>query len=207
MAKLCLNVIKHSADRLPSGVWDAFRSGSHTAFQNIYEAHVHQLLVYGKKISPDQELTEDAVHDLFLELWKSREKLADVEEGQLRFYLYRALRNRLYTALKRMGSNRTDGVPAEHPDYFQIEEPLETRLIEDQARRELLASLRTNLKALTARQQQAIYLRFYEHFSNEEIAQLMGVNYHSACRFIYSGLKYLKEAVRILGLSFFLFKF
>ncbi len=200
-------MIKHSADRLPRGAWEAFRNGSQTAFQSIYEVYVHQLLVYGKKISPNQELIEDAVHDLFLELWKSREKLTDVEEGQLKFYLYKALRNRLYTAFKRGESNRTDVVSTENSDYFLFEEPLETHLIEEQARRELLTSLRTNLNALSARQQQAIYLRFYEHFSNEEIAQLMGVNYHSACRFIYSGLKYLKEAVRILGLSLFLLKF
>jgi len=200
-------VIKHSVDKLPPGAWDAFRNGSQTAFQSIYEGHVHQLLVYGRKISPDQELTEDAVHDLFLDLWKSREKLADVEEGQLKFYLYRALRNKLYTALKKGENNRTAVLFQDNSEYFHVEESLETRLIEDQARKELLKSLRTNLKALTARQQQAIYLRFYEHFSNEEIAQLMGVNYHSACRFIYSGLKYLKEAVRILGISFFLLKF
>ncbi len=188
-------------------MWDAFRKGSRSAFQEIYEHHVHQLLKYGRKIAADPDLIEDTVHDLFLELWRSREKLADVGEGQLKFYLFRALRNRLYTVLKREETNKTGESLLDYQDHLQAEDPFETILIEDQARNELLRSLQTNLKTLSARQQQAIYLRFYEHFSNEEIAQLMGVNYHSACRFIYDGLKCLKEVVRILGLFLMLAEF
>lgn len=198
-------MIDHSASRLASGVWDAFRRGSRTAFQEIYERHVHQLLKYGRRVSTDTDLIEDVVHDLFLELWRSREKLKDVEEGQLKYYLFRALRNRLFTIVKKQESKRTDGYV--DPEYFSVEEPFEAIMIEDQTRSELLRSLQVNLQSLSARQQQAIYLRFYEHFSNEEIAQLMGVNYQTACRFIYNGLKSLRKVVRILSIVFILTNF
>lgn len=186
-------------------MWNAFRRGSRKAFQEIYERYVHQLLKYGQKISADTNLIEDAVHDLFLELWRSREKLADVEEGKLKFYLFRALRNRLYTAMKKEESGREDADL--HSEDYAVEAPFETIMIEDQTRSELLRSLQVNLQSLSARQQQAIYLRFYEHFTNEEIAQLMGVNYQSACRFIYNGLKSLKKVVRILSVIFTLIEY
>jgi RNA polymerase sigma factor (sigma-70 family) len=60
-----------------------------------------------------------------------------------------------------------------------------------------MTNLRELIASLPRRQQEAINLRYYHNFSNEEIARIMGVNYQSACKFIYSALKSLKVNLQI----------
>jgi RNA polymerase sigma factor (sigma-70 family) len=77
---------------------------------------------------------------------------------------------------------------------------IEHQWISDERQEQLLRRLREGYQTLSPRQQQAIDLRFTHQFSNEEVAQLMGVNYQSACRFIYTALKTLRETVRIFSM-------
>ena len=60
-----------------------------------------------------------------------------------------------------------------------------------------MANLKELISNLPKRQQEAINLRYYHNFSNEEIAQIMGVNYQSACKFVYTALKSLKLNLQV----------
>lgn len=51
------------------------------------------------------------------------------------------------------------------------------------------------------RQREAIQLRYFHNMSNEEVVYIMGVNYQSACKFIYTALVPLRD---IMHLSSFL---
>lgn len=73
-------------------------------------------------------------------------------------------------------------------------------MIQTEGQEDLFRQLRVGYQQLSPRQQQAIDLRFIHNFSNEEIARIMDVNYQSACKFIYSGLKTLRLVVRILSI-------
>jgi RNA polymerase sigma factor (sigma-70 family) len=176
-------------------LWNAFRNGNHEAFQRVYQTYAKHLLSYGNRLSSNTSLIEDSVHDLFIELWQSRKNLSETDS--IKFYLFRSLRNKINNNRKRETLfDITDiGSACDNPDDFLIE----THLIEIEGQQDLLSQLRKGYESLTPRQQQALTLRFYNHFSNEETAQIMGVNYQSACKFIYSGLKSLKESVRILS--------
>src|SRR5690606_31819924 len=89
--------------------------------------------------------------------------------------------------------------------YQDINLSIENLLIETEGRSQQLSMLKKCLESLSSRQQQAIYLRFFEHFSNEEIAQIIDVSSRSACEFIYSVLKSLKEVVRMLSLTLIMY--
>lgn len=177
-------------------LWNAFRKGDHEAFQQIYQIYAKDLLSYGYKVSGNVLLIEDSIHDLFIELWQSRKNLSETDS--IKFYLFKSLRNKINNSQKKdLLFNTTDiGSACGNPDDFLIE----NHLIEMEGRENLLSQLRISYELLSSRQQQALNLRFYNHFSNEEIAGIMGINYQSACKFIYSGLKTLKEAVRILSI-------
>lgn len=174
-------------------LWYAFRQGDSAAFQQIYRLYARDLLNYGHKITSDVPLIEDSIHDLFIELWQSRANLSDTDS--IRFYLFRSLRNKITKTRSRdLFFQATDIQAAPMPaDEFIIE----NNLIESEEIQRMHRQLRTSFAQLTPRQQEALNLRFYQHFSNEEIAQIMGVNYQSACRFIYAALKILREVVRI----------
>lgn len=157
--------------------------------------YARDLLSYGYKVTNDVPLIEDSIHDLFIELWQSRANLSDTDS--IRFYLFRSLRNKINRVRQRDLLFQASDLDAAtvHADDFSIE----TSLIEGEETHRMHQQLRRSYALLTPRQQEALNLRFYQHFSNEEIAQLMGINYQSACRFIYSALKTLREVVRIFS--------
>jgi RNA polymerase sigma factor (sigma-70 family) len=176
-------------------LWNAFRKGDKEAFRQLYGLYAKDLLTYGRRATHDDLLIEDCVHDLFIELWQSRANLSDTDS--VKFYLFKSLRNKINHARVREDRfESSDFSGLLHPtDDFQIEH----QLIEQEGEQQVFSQLRKSFELLTPRQQEAINLRFYQHFSNEEVAQIMGVNYQSACRFIYAALKTLREAVRILS--------
>lgn len=178
-------------------LWQAFRQGDETAFQQIYRLYARDLLNYGHKVTNDTPLIEDSIHDLFIELWQSRANLSDTDS--IKFYLFRSLRNKIMRVRSRdpfFQASAIDSVPTPSDDFV-----IEANLIEREELEQVYEQLRRSYALLTPRQQEALNLRFYQHFSNEEIAQIMGVNYQSACRFIYSALKTLREVVRIFSVS------
>ncbi|RRB12237.1 RNA polymerase sigma factor [Larkinella knui] len=178
----------------PVDLWYAFRQGDEAAFQQIYRLYARDLLNYGNKVTNDVPLIEDSIHDLFIELWQSRTNLSDTDS--IRFYLFRSLRNKINKTRHRDLFFQASDIDTIHTaDEFVIE----NTLIEHEQQEQVHQQLRKSYDLLTPRQQEALNLRFYQHFSNEEIARIMGVNYQSACRFIYSALKTLREAVRIFS--------
>jgi RNA polymerase sigma factor (sigma-70 family) len=70
-----------------------------------------------------------------------------------------------------------------------------------------MENLKTIINQLPKRQQEAINLRYYHNFSNEEIAQIMGVNYQSVSNFIYTALRKLKLNLQVSITSFLFFLF
>lgn len=97
---------KRHHDRL----WEAFKSGSKEAYAEIYEKNIHPLLNYGLKISSDNALVEDSIHDLFIDLWKSREKLSST--SSVRFYLFKALRYKICRNKKNLRYSETNSIEA-----------------------------------------------------------------------------------------------
>ncbi|HEV7350292.1 sigma-70 family RNA polymerase sigma factor [Telluribacter sp.] len=182
-------------------LWNAFRQGDHDAFQQIYRLYAKELLSYGYKVTGNVQLIEDSIHDLFIELWQSRTQLSETDS--IKFYLYRSLRNKIVRAQSQDRLYQAADVDrvGENQDEFSIEK----HLIELEGHEQLLRQLRKSYELLSPRQKQALDLRFTHHFSNEEIAEIMGINYQSACKFIYSALKVLRETVRIFCLSLIAF--
>ncbi len=177
-------------------LWNAFRAGNREAFEQIYALYAGELVNYGRRVTSNVQLIEDSIHDLFVELWQSRANLSETDS--IKFYLFRALRNKICRTQQRddlyHATDLSKMKELEETDTFR-----EQQMIQTEGQEELLRQLRAGYQQLSPRQQQAIDLRFTHHFSNEEIARIMGVNYQSACKFIYSGLKVLRQVVRILS--------
>lgn len=186
-------------------LWESLKEGDKAAFAEIYNKHIIVLLNYGSKISPDSALVEDCIQDLFIELWQRRAHLSSTTS--IKFYLFKALRNRIcrYKGTRINGSESFDGhlLLAKESSY-------EDRIIQMEVESFQMRHLREKVEELPPRQREAINLRYYHNFSNEEIAQLMGVTYPAACKFIYAGLKKLVENVQrrpgLLWLGLLLFK-
>lgn len=180
--------------------WKAFKKGDKKAFAAIYRDHVRNLLNYGYKVTSDRRVIEDSIQDLFFELWKNRAGLSDTTS--VRFYLFRALRYKIMRNLKSSAARVLQQFE-EVPEAFDLSH--ENYLIGLEVQSLQMAHLKDLVTKLPRRQQEAINLRYYHNFSNEEIARIMGVNYQSACKFLYSALKTLKANLHVSITSYLFF--
>lgn len=187
-------------------IWRAFRAGDRDAFALIFERHYRHLYSYGRQFLDDDTLTEDAIQDLFINLWRTRENLTE-EVDNVKFYLFRCLRRsirRLSDREKRFEKQDLSQTPetflnlVEKPEYSsEDEEPLLTR------------RLKSLIAQLPNRQREVIMLRYYENFKTEEIALLMGVSVKTVQNTLFNAMASLRNHSDLLkaclAIAFILF--
>ena len=171
--------------------WLLFKNGNKEAFSELYQWHIKSLLAYGAKLCDDDELLKDNIQDLFIELWNGRANLANVENEK--FYLIKSLRYKLIRVEKKRQLHiSTDSISDENI-YKRIEVSVESEIIEKETRNSQINTVRKAINILSKRQQEVIQLRFYQGFTNEQIAELMQMNYQSVSNLIYSSLCRIKK--------------
>jgi RNA polymerase sigma factor (sigma-70 family) len=169
--------------------WSRFKNGDVKALESIYRAHVMSMVNYGLKITDDLDLIKDSIQDLFIELWKSRQNLADTD--QPKFYLFRALRNKLMRAISQQ-SFVSEGEMLLASDSLMTEY-VELEIADREQRLQTSGTLKQLLEKLSKRQQEAIYLRFYHNFSYELISSMMNMNYQSVLNLVQRALKSMRK--------------
>lgn len=170
--------------------WARFKNGDINALESIYREHIRSLINYGLKISDDLDLIKDSIQDLFIELWKSRQNLADTD--QPKFYLFRALRNKLSKAAHSQQSFVSEGEMLLASDNL-LTEYVELEVADREQQLQTSGTLKQLLEKLSKRQQEAIYLRFYHNFSYEIIASMMNMNYQSVLNLVQRALKSMRK--------------
>lgn len=160
-----------------------------SALEAIYREHIGLLINYGLKITDDVDLVKDCIQDLFIEIWKKRSDLADID--QPKFYLLRALRNNL---LKDLSRNSFVSVSElQLSSGALLAEYVELEIISKEQQAQISSSLKQQLQKLPKRQQEVIYLRFYQNFSYESIASIMNMNYQSVLNLMQRSIRSLRK--------------
>jgi len=170
--------------------WDAMRAGDGEAFAWLYAKYFKLLYNYGRKIGAGDAALQDAIHDLFVDLWRFRDNLS--ETTSVRFYLYRSIRRRLVRNDTSRSFFTADGIVIE--DALQVSTPsLEENLIDEEKQNQRLNRLKKLLNDLTPRQYEALVLRFYDELSFEDIGSMLQVNEQSARNLVQRGLAQMKQ--------------
>lgn len=179
--------------------WEQFRKGEKQAFSRIYFAHYNSLYYYGLKICPDTEAVKDTIHELFFRLWNNRDKISQVTA--VKFYLLKALKRDLIHKLQRDKKQVALHALATEIDIEFSPEDILMQTEADDEQKKLFVSL---LNTLPKRQKEALYLKYYEDLSNDEIAEMMSMNYQSVANLLQRGIKTLRENIKMLLLASFL---
>jgi RNA polymerase sigma-70 factor (sigma-E family) len=133
----------------------------------LYQAHALGLVKLAKVMLGDQGQAEDIVQDAFLGLYRKWPGLN--HQDQALAYLRASVVNGCRTAYR--GRTRHDRALRLTPTSPDIASAEENALI-GEANREVMAALR----ALPARQREALVLRYYLDLTEEETAQAMSVS-------------------------------
>ena len=57
-------------------IWQQMKDGSEFALGNLMKMYFNPLLNYGYKFVKDEDFVKDCVQEVFIEIWKRRERLS-----------------------------------------------------------------------------------------------------------------------------------
>ncbi|MDW7691328.1 sigma-70 family RNA polymerase sigma factor [Flammeovirgaceae bacterium SG7u.111] len=169
-------------------IWSLFKKGDDEALCYIYRVYAETLYRFGCQITNDQELVKDAIQDIFVFLKRNGKKTTDVLS--IKSYLYRSLHRSIHDKLKQ--KNRFF-LKDTYPAGFDISISTETKMVEKELYEEKVKFLEDEINKLTSKQKQAIVHYYYEGFTYQEVAYIMGLaDKDSARKLIYRGLDAIK---------------
>ena len=175
-------------------LWEKFKAGSKEAFDEIYEKFFQPLCSYGDKVCPDKSLVEDVVQDVFIHLWKKKEGLGGT--NTIKFYLFLCLKRRLLRVLSQEKKR-----PHTISDVYRFDLMLKLPPDVSPEAEEMQIRLATALKQLTDRQKEAIYLKFYNTLSFQEVASIMDIEVRSVYNLIGRTIDILRADLKHSKLS------
>jgi len=170
-------------------LWESFRKGDREAFATLFRNHYQALCRYGGKFTTDHQQLEDAIQELFIELWRSRSRSVVVS---VRSYLLKSLKYKLLRA----NNKKRDTLLAMHGE-FAFEWSHETFLIATQEHEEKRQKVLKAVAQLSPRQKEIIYLKYYLNLSYDELGEVMGINYQVARNLLCQAMKMLKKHIAI----------
>ena len=163
--------------------WECFRAGDAQALGRMYDQYILLLYRYGHKLTTDRSLVEDCIQDVFAELWKRRDRISPTTS--VKFYLFRALRQKIVRQRKYQSRRLAEDAIAVSHESLATADPSFT---EDQ-----LQALRQALAHLSPRQKEAIYLKFYNRLSNDEIAAVMEIDKRTVYNLVSQALGRMQQ--------------
>ncbi len=179
---------------------DEFVAGDDNAYSTLYELYAKDLYAFGLSLRAKTELIEDAIHDIFVDIYTHRKNLEKIDN--LKYYFLAAFRNRLFFLLKK--ESNTSEITETHTAGL-VERDFQESWIEMEEDSEKQLLVKSLLSELNANQREALYHRFVEEMSCEEIATLMNINYQSAKNLIHRSIKKLKSVAAFTLLLLLLF--
>ena len=173
-----------------SEIWENFKSGDQSALSYVYFQYFHSMFQYGIKFKDDPEFIKDCIQDVFLKLIQAGEKLSSTEN--IRFYLFRALRNAIYKEIDKSKKNElVEFAILKFDASFSFEEEMEEK--ENASNKEI--ALVKALSSLSDRQREIIYLRFECTMEYDQICDIMQLKNDSARKLIFRAIKSLREVI------------
>lgn len=159
-----LDVTDSSADR---DLLARLRSGDHSAFEAIFRQWYEPVVRSANRVLRDTGVAEELSQDVFLELWRRRESLA--EDSSVAGYLMQAVRNRALNHLRHLAVQKKSVVYVE-----ALSEPAERADAHAQAG-ELQAALTRAIAELPPRTREVFVMSRERGMRYTEIAEQLGV--------------------------------
>jgi RNA polymerase sigma factor (sigma-70 family) len=172
-------------------VWNLFREGNRKALSDIFLTHQPDLFRYAKRWIPDDEQIKDLIQELFLNLWNKHKQLGST--NNIKAYLIRALRNRIIN-FNQANKLETTSNFIENELFHYQETDFE---YDEKTNPEQKQKLIECLNHLPYTQREAVYLKYFEALSIDEIAEIMNLQNQSVRNNLHRALTKLRERMLI----------
>jgi RNA polymerase sigma-70 factor (ECF subfamily) len=155
------------------------QAGDEAAFEEIVSRYGPRLRYYLRKLLDDPTAAEDALQDVWLDVLKSLNRLA--EPAAFATWLYRIARDRAYRELRRRRHRPMESI-----------EPVGKPHGDEEFTQEDAEKIHASLNQLSPEHREVLMLRFLEGMNYDQIAQVVG------CRLgtVKSRIHYAKASLR-----------
>jgi RNA polymerase sigma factor (sigma-70 family) len=178
--------------------WLHIEQGDKEAYSQAYIFYHKKLYNYGRKFTENEALLEDAVQEVLMDLWKNKERLSSISFPHT--YLFSSFRFILFKKIKQeSGIKAYTGISGTEPEFGA-----DHLMIRNETDAALKQQLQQALNTLTPRQREAIFLRFYEELSYEEIAGVLDISTKATYKIVARALLQLKRSLSIPMVSLLL---
>ena len=191
--------VKNLTKEQEQTLWKDMISGNKKSFEDLYKQYFQALINYGFRITKNENLIEDAVQELFISIWNNRTNLSEVNE--VKFYLFRSLKNRILRQLEKDIFDKSEDVDVYLDLLISISE--EQKKIDSEQLNTNLDTLQRAIAHLPLRQQEVINLKYYHDFTLDEIAKLMDVNKQSVSNLLFRSYAILRKLFKNLSILIF----
>ena len=191
--------VKNLTKEQEQTLWKDMISGNKKSFEDLYKQYFQALINYGFRITKNENLIEDAVQELFISIWNNRTNLSEVNE--VKFYLFRSLKNRILRQLEKDIFDKSEDVDVYLDYLISISE--EQKKIDSEQFDANLDTLQRAIAHLPLRQQEVINLKYYHDFTLDEIAKLMNVNKQSVSNLLFRSYAILRKLFKNLSILIF----
>ncbi len=173
-------------------LWSKITQGEPNALREIYDLHISDLENYCKKITQDVNLIEQSLYNVFVNIWQNRKTLRPGDS--IVSYLFGSIRKELLGEIK----NKILILPTvneERKDVgFRI--TLEDILIQQENATIDPIELHKAFELLSHSEREAIYLRYYNEMTCEEISSIMDVDYKTVEEMLSKGVFSIREGIK-----------
>ncbi|MEE9363747.1 MAG: sigma-70 family RNA polymerase sigma factor [Cellulophaga sp.] len=171
-------------------LWGLFLEGDTNAFSSLFKTFYPSLRSYGLKLSGNEAITEDCLHNLFIYLYDNRKKLGEV--NNVKSYLFVSFRRALFLSLKKERIFIDyDSVNANTNFEFSSEE-LTIKQEFTTAKSDTVSYI---LNKLSVREREVIYLKYYSNLKTPEIASVMEISYQSVLNTLQKAFGKLRKTI------------
>ncbi|MFX1704662.1 sigma-70 family RNA polymerase sigma factor [Chitinophaga sp. CC14] len=183
-------------------LWIKVVEGDKDALSFIYTQHFPALFNYGMKIHADETIVKDCIHDLFVTLWFSRERLSITDT--IRFYLLASLKRNILRSLKPLYVPSMFDQSMDRADFSTNPEQI---IMGRESEREQQQKLVKVINQLPRRQQEVLHLRYFQGLDTKEAAALMSLSVNATYVLLSQALRFLKKHSDKLVTLFLLWPF
>jgi len=187
--------VNNKTDKL---IWREFLNEREDALSFIYHQNVDFLFFYGKKFTTNEDLILDVIQDLFYYLISKRQSLGETDN--IRIYLLKAFRRRLFEQLKK--KNKQQELEKDYSNESQIVFSVEEKLIFNEEVSEKELELKRGMEKLNAKQREVLYYRFTCGFDYQQICEIMSISYDTARQMVSRSIQNLKKYLITRGFIF-----
>lgn len=184
---------QHNTAKLVSQV----KEGSPFAFQLLFDQYSKKIFYFSLSYLNDKEEAEEIVQEVFLKVWKSRDKLDT--KASFNSYLFTIAKNAILNTIRKSKYEQA------YLNYAKLHPGKDILLDEELDFKELERAYKKAIEQLPAKRKEIFVLSREKHLTNAEIAKKLDISVKTVENQMTSALADIKRGLRNLGFSGIIF--